>query len=76
VVGNQVTIHGVGRDDHGPLVPFRVDASDAHPDALRIVWPGYAAEGTVRGDRGIRIRSECGGRGRAKASPPPSNRSR
>jgi hypothetical protein len=57
VVGKQVTVHGVGRAGHGPLVPFRVDAGDARPDTFRILWPGYAAEGAVRGK--LRVRSHC-----------------
>lgn len=65
VEGNEVTIHGRGRDSHGPLVPFRVDTSDARPDTFRILWPGYAAEGPVQGG-GIGINSRCSGHDRGE----------
>jgi hypothetical protein len=53
IAGDSVTIHGVGRDGRGPAVPFRVDAG---PDTIRISWPGFVTEGSVRDPLGIRAK--------------------
>ena len=58
VTGNNATIHGLGSEFGGPVVPFRVDVTVGHPDTFQIMWPGYAAAGSVTGD--IDIDTTCG----------------
>jgi beta-propeller repeat-containing protein len=50
IMGNKATIHGRGRENNGPVVPFQVDVTDGRPDTFKILWSGYAPEGRVWGD--------------------------
>ncbi len=58
VSASHAEIFGTGKVNGGPAQPFRVDITkSAAGDTFSIMWAGYAASGTIKGDADIDLES-------------------